>query len=171
MGLAMTPIPLTIVPAMTPPGAPDASLPSAAPDTGASRDDGTRGPAARPLTDEATLIERLRSRDEDAFVILVLFQHVLSSLLLAPFGLSVWKTPDMIHLAGFALAAGLGVIGHLLMANAYSRAPAARLAPLEYSALIYAAAIDFVWFGNSLTLDTVIGAAAIILSAVLATKR
>lgn len=69
-GVAMTPVPVTIVPAMTPPGAPNADLPSAVPDAVASRDDGMRG-TTQPRADEAMLIEQLRARDEGAFVVLV----------------------------------------------------------------------------------------------------
>ena len=127
--------------------------------------------AISAITYALTLVLLRSLAQRDAFAMLVLFQHVISTVLLAPFGLALWTTPAPLHLAGFALAAGLGVLGHLLMASAYSRAPAARLAPLEYSALIYAAAIDLVWFGNRLSFDTVLGALAIIGAAVLATRR
>lgn len=127
--------------------------------------------AISAITYAMTLVLLRSLAQRDAFAMLVLFQHVLSALLLAPFGIAVWTPPSLPHLAGFALAAGLGVIGHLLMASAYSRAPAARLAPLEYSALIYAAALDLIWFGQGLTPETAAGAVAIILGAVLATKR
>jgi RNA polymerase sigma-70 factor (ECF subfamily) len=56
---------------MTPPGAPDVDLPSAIPNTAASRDDGTGETAAQPRADEAMLIEQLRARDEGAFVVLI----------------------------------------------------------------------------------------------------
>jgi len=115
------------------------------------------------------LLRKLAQRD--SYVTLVLFQHVTSAVLLAPFGVAVWVPPQPLHLLAFALIAGLGVAGHLMMARAYAKAPAARLAPLEYSALLYAIAIDFLWFGQSLVRDTVIGAGAIILGAVLASRR
>lgn len=123
------------------------------------------------ITYALTLVMLRSLAQREAFVWLVLFQHLVSALVLLPFGLSVWDSMSGPHLAQLALAALLGVLGHLMMARAYSRAPAARLAPLEYSALIYAAVIDLIWFGHGLSQGTLIGAAAIIVAALLTSRR
>lgn len=127
--------------------------------------------ATSAVTYALTLVMLRSLAQRDAFVLLVLFQHVVSAILLAPLGLSVWQGMTGQHLAQLGFAAMLGVIGHLMMARAYSGAPAARLAPLEYSALVYAAAIDLIWFGQSVGRDTLFGAAAIIAAALLTTRR
>ena len=145
--------------------------------SGAGSNGGTRSlfgvamVATSAISYALTLVMLRSLAQKDAFVVLVLFQHAISALLLAPFGYAVWKTVPSGDLAIFASAALLGVLGHLIMARAYAHAPAARLAPLEYSALIYAAGLDFVWFGNAPQRDTLIGAVAIIAAALLATRR
>ena len=75
------------------------------------------------------------------------------------------------RIGNVALASLLGVAGHLMMAHAFSRAEASRLVPIEYTALLYAAIIDFVWFGHAVAPSTLLGAAAIILGALLASRR
>lgn len=128
--------------------------------------------AALSAVTYALALVMLRSlAQKDALVVLVLFQHVVSAILLLPLGYSVWKTPEPMHVAVFAGAALLGVFGHLMMARAYSQVAAARLAPLEYSTLIYAATIDLMWFGTSPTWSTAIGAALIIAAALMASRR
>lgn len=107
----------------------------------------------------------------DPFVLLVMFMHGVSAVLLAPFGLYVWRAMPLQHFALIGGGALLGVCGHLMMARAFSVGPAARLVPIEYTALIYAALIDYVWFGHSLAPTTLMGAAAIIFGALLASRR
>lgn len=120
----------------------------------------------------ALSLTMLRSlAQKDPFLLIVLFQHWVSALLLAPAAYAVWTMPSATDLMLIAIAAGLGVGGHLLIARAYSLAPAARMAPLEYSSLIYAAFIDYMWFGLTLKSETLIGAVAIVIGALLATRR
>ncbi|HRK24546.1 MAG TPA: DMT family transporter [Beijerinckiaceae bacterium] len=102
---------------------------------------------------------------------MVLFQHWVSALWLLPAVLMVWKTPELADLPVLLLAPLLGVAGHLLMTHAYARMPAARLAPTEYSALIYAITLDSLWFSTSPANDMLLGAIAIILAAALAARR
>ena len=65
----------------------------------------------------------------------------------------------------------LGVTGHVLMAVAFARAEAAKLAPLEYTALIWAALIGYVVFDEVPTFATAIGAVLIIGAAAMASRR
>ena len=51
-------------------------------------------------------------------------------------------------LAAYGLAGALGVGGHLLLTSAFARAPASRLAPLEYTALIWASLLGWAMFGE-----------------------
>jgi drug/metabolite transporter (DMT)-like permease len=77
----------------------------------------------------------LRARAQrDPMVYIVFFQNLGPALIIAPFAYAVWQTPDLADLGWFALMATLGVSGHFLMTSAFSRAEAARLAPLEYTA-------------------------------------
>jgi S-adenosylmethionine uptake transporter len=65
----------------------------------------------------------------------------------------------------------LGVIGHVFMATAFAKAEAARLAPLEYTALIWAALFGYVAFAEVPTLATLAGGALIVGAALLANRR
>ncbi|MBL8587757.1 MAG: DMT family transporter [Methylobacteriaceae bacterium] len=57
---------------------------------------------------------------------------------------------------------GLGTMGHLMLAYAYSQAVAARIGAVEYSGLIWAVIIGFFWFGEWPTPSTLAGAALIV---------
>jgi S-adenosylmethionine uptake transporter len=114
----------------------------------------------------------LRQRAQrDRFMHIVIFQNVGPMLLISPLGLGVWQAPEWPHLAWFALMGTLGVIGHVLMATAFAKAEAARLAPLEYTALIWAALIGYAVFAEIPTVATLAGGALIIGAALLTSKR
>jgi S-adenosylmethionine uptake transporter len=65
----------------------------------------------------------------------------------------------------------LGVIGHVLMATAYAKAEAARLAPLEYTALIWAVLIGYGVFSEIPTWATLGGGILIVGAAMLTSRR
>jgi S-adenosylmethionine uptake transporter len=92
-------------------------------------------------------------------------------LLVSPFGLAVWQPPTLPHLGWFLVMGVLGVIGHILLTTAFAKAEAARLAPLEYTALIWAALIGYASFGEVPTLATFAGAVLIIGAALMASRR
>jgi len=113
---------------------------------------------------------RARAR-RDPLDLIVFFQQWIPALFIAPAAGVVWKAPAPEHLGLFAILGILAVSAHLLLARAFSLAEASQLAPIEFSALIYAAIIGTVFFGETLTMGTLAGAALIILGAFLATKR
>ncbi len=65
----------------------------------------------------------------------------------------------------------LGTTGHILLATAYAKAEAARLAPLEYTALIWAAFIGYGVFHEVPTWATLGGGILIVAAAALASRR
>jgi drug/metabolite transporter (DMT)-like permease len=114
----------------------------------------------------------LRQRAQrDKFIHIVIFQNLGPMLLIAPFGLAVWEPPTAPHLAWFLVMGSLGVIGHILMATAFAKAEAARLAPLEYTALIWATLIGFAAFDEIPTLATLAGGALIVGAALITSRR
>lgn len=114
----------------------------------------------------------LRQRAQrDQFIHIVIFQNLGPMLLIAPFGFAVWEPPTLPHLGWFLVMGTLGVIGHILMATAFAKAEAARLAPLEYTALIWATAIGFAVFDEIPTLATLAGGALIIGAALITSRR
>ncbi len=114
----------------------------------------------------------LRQRAQrDKYLHIVLFQNVGPALLVLPFAAFVWQPVNLMHLAWFMVMGVLGFIGHVLMATAYARAEAARLAPLEYTALIWAVLIGYGVFSEIPTWATLGGGLLIVAAALLTSKR
>lgn len=112
---------------------------------------------------------RLRTRTEDA-VTIVMFSNVIPAIitwlvlivaaLLLEEGPGIW--PGTAALPGLVLLAVLGVGVWLLMTTAYAGAEAGRLAPLEYTALVWSALFGAIFFGEVPGLRLYAGAAIII---------
>lgn len=67
--------------------------------------------------------------------------------------------------AWFAMAA-MGMIATLMVIAAYKRTPAVRIAPMQYSQIIWAALFGAIFFDESLDLGTFVGAGVIIASGI-----
>lgn len=91
---------------------------------------------------------------------LVGFGALLSSFFM-PF---VWVTPQKEHLILFAGIALFGTAGVTLITQAFRFAPAAAVAPFEYSALVWASLLGLVFWSEVPDVVTYAGAAVIILS-------
>jgi drug/metabolite transporter (DMT)-like permease len=114
----------------------------------------------------------LRQRAQrDNFMHIVAFQNIGPMLLISPFGIAAWQPPTAAHLSWFLLMGALGVIGHVFMATAFAKAEAARLAPLEYTALIWAVLLGYAVFSEVPTVATFAGGALIIGAALLTSRR
>jgi drug/metabolite transporter (DMT)-like permease len=118
----------------------------------------------------------LRSRaTRDHPMTIVAVQNIGSVAILgalAPFApVELWRPlagADILHFAALGV---LGIAGHLLIVRAYSLAPAARMAPSDYTALIYASVFGYLFFAETPALTTVIGALLIIASSLAATRK
>lgn len=113
---------------------------------------------------------RARAR-HDSVTTIVFFQHFFPTLLLTAPAYWVWKDISVADYPAFALTGALGCIGHLLLAHAFARAEAARLAPLEYTCLVWGVGLGFFAFGEVPALQTVCGAALIVAGAVISSRR
>lgn len=73
----------------------------------------------------------------------------------------------------FDLVAGalLAIAAVLFLSWAYARAEAQALVPLEYTAFLWAALLGWLYFGEKVTLTTVVGAALIVVGCLIATRR
>jgi S-adenosylmethionine uptake transporter len=69
-------------------------------------------------------------------------------LILAVPALWVWRNPSLADLARFALVGSLGVVAHTMLAHAFARIEAARLAPVTYVTLVWGAAFGFLFFAE-----------------------
>lgn len=79
--------------------------------------------------------------------------------------LFVWQTPSWEHLGWMFLLGGLGSIGHLLFAESFKLADTTVLMPLDFTKMIWAAIIGFMFFGQVPDMWTWIGGTVIFTSA------
>ncbi len=114
----------------------------------------------------------LRARaTRDSLVVIVALQNLVPALILIVPAALVWTRPAPGDWAILALIGALGAIGHLLLARAFSKAEAARLAPLDYTSMIWAIAFGYFFFAEVPTLRTFLGAGLIIGGALVASRR
>lgn len=113
---------------------------------------------------------RARAR-RDPVITIVAIQNFGPALILgAPTALA-WQAPGGFDLALLALAGLLGVAGHLVLSRAYAAAEAARLAVVEYTAMIWALGIGYAFFDEVPTVSTLVGAGLILAGALIASRR
>lgn len=107
------------------------------------------------------VLVRLRARREDTLTI-VTFTNTLGGILLLP--VLVWSLPTMnwAYMPALILLGALGTGVWWLFTYAYSNAPAGRLAPIEYTSLIWAAAIGLILFDEVPSWQLYLGAIIII---------
>ena len=77
----------------------------------------------------------------------------------------------MTDLALFVLIGALAVAGHFLLAHAFARAEAARLAPLHYTTLVWGMAFGYLMFAEIPTALTLAGAILIATGAWFAQRK
>ena len=104
---------------------------------------------------------RMRATKEDATTI-AMFTNIVPAIALLPVAFGMFGTPDWGDLPLFAMLGVLGYAVWYLMTLAYARAPAQRLAPLEYTALIWSGIFGAVFFSEFPGWQTWVGAAVII---------
>jgi S-adenosylmethionine uptake transporter len=114
----------------------------------------------------------LRARAQKDDIVIIVLMHSLGPavILLAPASL-VWISPDAGDLLLFVAMGALGFIGHFALATAFARAEAARLAPVEYTALVWGTLIGFAAFGELPGLMTVLGTVLIVVGTILNSRR
>ncbi|MFW5654785.1 MAG: DMT family transporter [Roseicyclus sp.] len=111
----------------------------------------------------ASVVMRKIGRDERS-VVLILYPMVANVVLtgaIMPFVYVPMPGPD---LALLAVIAALALAGTHLLIFAYRLAPAATVAPMQYSQIIWAAAFGALFFDEGLDLATLLGTAIIVAS-------
>ena len=113
---------------------------------------------------------RYRSnRDSAEFTVFIL--NIYSGVIAAPFVLAVWQTPTTSDLALFLVIGLVSFLSHGLMVWAVQRAELWRVAPLEFTGLIWATLFGVYLFGEALTVNTVLGGLLIAGSGILVVSR
>jgi drug/metabolite transporter (DMT)-like permease len=113
------------------------------------------------FTNAGSVVQTRRLTDTETTSSIVLYFSIfcaLGGLLTLPFG---WIVPNLPQLAALI---GLGVFGglsHILLTESYRYAPASLVAPLDYTALLWAFIIGY-WFFDELPTATVYAGSAIV---------
>ncbi len=108
---------------------------------------------------------------EDGFLTTMLFVMLFPMLYAAPFALWLWSPPRLEDLGLFVGSAVCGSLGITLIGQAFRIAPAAVVAPFEYTALIWATALGWAIWGDVPGGATVAGALVIVAGGVLIAWR
>lgn len=98
------------------------------------------------------------------------FQSLTVIALLAPAAPVMATVPITDDLPALGLSAGLALSSALLLAFAYARAEAQQLAPVEYSALVWAALLGALMFGEAVETATTLGAVLIVAGCLIAAQ-
>ncbi|MBV8183497.1 MAG: DMT family transporter [Hyphomicrobiales bacterium] len=137
--------------------------------------EGTLAVLISTLTYSLSLV-LLRSRaTRDHPLIIVAVQNIGPMLILSaviplwPAGL--WVPVQAFDLLNFAGIGTLGVCGHLVLAKAFSLAPAGRMAPADYTTLVFGSVYGYLFFGEIPAWTTIAGGLLIIVSSFTATRR
>jgi drug/metabolite transporter (DMT)-like permease len=94
--------------------------------------------------------------------VLAFYTVPVSACLAAVLTVGEWQTPVSEDWTLFLIAGGCGASAHLLVATAYRHAPAAVIAPFEYTALIWISLAGYLFWNERPDLWTWIGGTAVI---------
>ena len=112
-----------------------------------------------------------RQSASDPAPVLVFLQTITAVVIAAPLGLLQWTTPDRIDVFIFVVVGIAGTIGHLALSWAFARAPAAHLAPFEYTTLLWAAFFGYTFFDEVPSPRFYVGGVLIIAACLLIAAR
>jgi drug/metabolite transporter (DMT)-like permease len=102
---------------------------------------------------------------------IVLFQNLGPALILAIPVLWVWTPATLVDTLLFALLGIIGVTAHTMLAHAFARVEAARLAPVGYVTLVWGVLFGFLFFAEVPGLTTLAGAVLIVLGTLISQRR
>jgi drug/metabolite transporter (DMT)-like permease len=118
----------------------------------------------------AVLIINRRLRDEPGLAKLILWSALPGGLVLAPFAVLDWTPPgaaDWLALAANGVFAGGATI---CLSLAFRRASVAQLAPLEFSALVWAMLADFLLWSTLPEAATLAGATIVVMACLMSQR-
>ncbi|WP_376988440.1 DMT family transporter [Bosea sp. R86505] len=115
------------------------------------------------------LLRRIALKEHPA--VIVAFQNCGPALLLAVPAALAFVPLSAADLLIYLAAGALGVAGHLTLTSAFARAEASRLAPLEYTALIWASLLGYAFFDEVPLITTYAGAVLIVAGAIAISRR
>jgi S-adenosylmethionine uptake transporter len=112
-----------------------------------------------------------RQAQRDSVWTILLLQNVLPMLLLAAPAAWGWKAPEAGDLVTIALIGVFATIGLLGVTWAFTHLEASRVAPLEYTSFLWAAALGYMIFDEVPSAHTAVSAALIVTGCLLLLRR
>jgi drug/metabolite transporter (DMT)-like permease len=120
----------------------------------------------------ALVVIMLRARATvDPISVIVFLQSAIPAAILAIPAWFVWQPLASVDLARFAVIGALAILGHTLIANAFKRAEAVRLAPIHYTILLWGILYGYLFFGDVPAPATLAGAALIAVATLIVQRR
>jgi len=116
---------------------------------------------ASAFTNAASVVQTRRLTDTETTSSIVLYFSLfcaLGGLLTLPFG---WIVPSLPQLGALVALGVFGGLSHILLTESYRYAPASLVAPLDYTALLWAFILGY-WFFDELPTGTVYIGSAIV---------
>jgi len=123
-------------------------------------------PVTAALIYAVFMISARRIGRGESFWTMMLFTMLFPLLYAAPIALAVWAPLVPGDLWLFLAIAVCGSLGLALIGQAFRLAPAAIVAPFDYTALIWAAGLGWMLWGDKPVIWTIIGAIIIVISGV-----
>ncbi len=95
---------------------------------------------------------------------------LIGGLALAPAAIATWQPPDLQHVLLMCANSVFWSAATLCIVTAFRHAPASRLAPLEYTALLWAVAIDWLLFAHPPATHVIAGGAVVVLACLMSER-
>ncbi|MCK8784950.1 DMT family transporter [Roseomonas sp. NAR14] len=111
-----------------------------------------------------------RLRGEHGLARLLLWPCLLGTVLLLPFALGEWQAPQGADWGLLAMSGLLWGGASVSIALAFRQAPASRLAPLEFSALVWSLALDLLFWGVLPRPALLLGAAVVVVACLMSQR-
>ncbi|HZN86818.1 MAG TPA: DMT family transporter [Burkholderiales bacterium] len=126
--------------------------------------------ASAPVFAGSFLVAKALTR-RDRSEVVVLWQHLWVSVLLAAFALAYWTRPTPAQWGLLVVCGFLGAGGHYCMTRAFRVADISAVQPVKFLELVWAAILGFLVFGTVPEGATVLGGAVILVSTLLLARH
>jgi len=126
--------------------------------------------ASGPVFAASFLVAKVLTRHERSDI-MVLWQHLIVSLLLLPFAVALWAMPSPAQWTLLLVCGLLGAGGHYCMTRAFRVADISAVQSVKFLELLWAAILGFVMFGTLPTGWTLAGGVVILASTLWLARR
>jgi len=126
--------------------------------------------ASAPVFAASFLVAKVLTRHERSDV-MVLWQHLVVSLILLPFAVALWAMPSPAQWTLLVICGFLGASGHYCMTRAFRVADISAVQSVKFLELLWAAALGYLMFGTTPAGWTVAGGVVILFSTLWLARR